>query len=631
MREKKQKKELNIYCLLPLILAFSAVPLVVMLKVVPLDDITYRYWIGTKNNSDFFSYYKAVLLMICTVLSAAAYFAARYRRELTPRPLPQYYIPAAVYAFFIILSTLLSKYPATAGMGFADRYEGVYVLLSYLAIAFFAANMINSEKHLKICMAFLFISAGIIGTIGILQFFGLDFFRSYIGKLLILTPKYKSAISTLDFKFGKHTIYTTLYNTNFVGSYMAMLFPLALAAFLHVKKGYLKILTGIFACLMFANWIGCRSRAGYVGGIVAVLLLAVLTRKNIVKNLKSVLALLVCFVLIFAGMDSTAGGSLGGRILTTLSNIGDYTASDEERKIELASEAVVLKDIVLSGKKTSIVYGEDTLNLTLIGNEVVFSDTKGKQLVIKNNEAGYITFEDERYSAYTIVSNRAQNTLEVKLDKMQFGLFLDQSGFKIIGERNIQLDKIDYPEAFGFEGMEKFASMRGYIWSRSIPMLKKNILFGGGPDTYAIQFPQHDYVGKLRAFDTLHQIVDKPHNMYLQIGINTGVLSLIAVIVLLAVYFISSVKIYFFRELADEKSFIGGALFAAVLGYAAAGFANDSLVSVAPVFWALLGIGISCNYINTKEKAVEVTAGKPKPNQAIHRRRSKLPIQKHKI
>ena len=40
---------------------------------------------------------------------------------------------------------------------------------------------------------------------------------------------------------------------------------------------------------------------------------------------------------------------------------------------------------------------------------------------------------------------------------------------------------------------------------------------------------------------------------------------------------------------------VGVAILAAVLGYAVAGLFNDSVVSVAPVFWVLLGIGISIN------------------------------------
>ena len=43
-------------------------------------------------------------------------------------------------------------------------------------------------------------------------------------------------------------------------------------------------------------------------------------------------------------------------------------------------------------------------------------------------------------------------------------------------------------------------------------------------------------------------------------------------------------------------------MFAAVVGYLGAGIFNDSVVSVAPIFWILLGCGIAVNYLIQKEK-----------------------------
>ena len=53
-------------------------------------------------------------------------------------------------------------------------------------------------------------------------------------------------------------------------------------------------------------------------------------------------------------------------------------------------------------------------------------------------------------------------------------------------------------------------------------------------------------------------------------------------------------------------------MFLAFCGYATAGMFNDSLVSVAPVFWVILGMGIACNYLITKVKPKEVIGNKSK-------------------
>ena len=47
-----------------------------------------------------------------------------------------------------------------------------------------------------------------------------------------------------------------------------------------------------------------------------------------------------------------------------------------------------------------------------------------------------------------------------------------------------------------------------------------------------------------------------------------------------------------------------------VLGYLIAGISNDSCVAIAPLFWALLGIGFSVNQINKKSAADAAIAAK---------------------
>lgn len=158
-------------------------------------------------------------------------------------------------------------------------------------------------------------------------------------------------------------------------------------------------------------------------------------------------------------------------------------------------------------------------------------------------------------------------------------------------------------EKWGFEGRENLGSNRGYIWSRSLPMLKDTILTGYGPDTYGLYFPQYDNVGKLIAFNTTRKIVDKPHNMYLQVGINTGVISLIALLTVFGVYSFSSIKLYWGGRFDNFYKKVGVGIFGAFLAYAIAGLFNDSVISVAPVFWILFGIGISVN-MKLKEELV---------------------------
>jgi len=152
-------------------------------------------------------------------------------------------------------------------------------------------------------------------------------------------------------------------------------------------------------------------------------------------------------------------------------------------------------------------------------------------------------------------------------------------------------------EKWGFEGNEKLGSSRGYIWSRTIPLLKETIFVGFGPDTFAFEFPQHDIFGKFYAYDDMWHLVDKPHNLYLQIAVNTGVISLLVFLFMVVYYLQQSLRLYISRNFDDFLPQVGAGIFVAIVGYLGAGFFNDSVVSVAPVFWCLFGLGISVNYL----------------------------------
>ena len=113
--------------------------------------------------------------------------------------------------------------------------------------------------------------------------------------------------------------------------------------------------------------------------------------------------------------------------------------------------------------------------------------------------------------------------------------------------------------------------------------------------------PQYDCLYKLKLYETGAMFVDKPHNMYLQTALNTGVLSLLAMLVLFDMYLISCKKAYWKEEFKSFLPVAGVACFAAGCGYAGAGMFIDSVVSIVPVFWVLLGTGIGINTLKLKQ------------------------------
>jgi O-antigen ligase len=126
---------------------------------------------------------------------------------------------------------------------------------------------------------------------------------------------------------------------------------------------------------------------------------------------------------------------------------------------------------------------------------------------------------------------------------------------------------------------------RPEIWSKTGPMLKETALIGHGPGTYAFYY-QHP----------AGECISKPHNMYLQIWTGTGGISLLGFLVLTGAYLVKNIR---------RTDMTGVGIYGGVVAYLIAGLANDSVVSVAPVFWVLFGLGMKSFapvYLQSKNK-----------------------------
>lgn len=119
---------------------------------------------------------------------------------------------------------------------------------------------------------------------------------------------------------------------------------------------------------------------------------------------------------------------------------------------------------------------------------------------------------------------------------------------------------------------------RAYIWKRSLPALGETVLFGKGPATFMNYFPQLTKRGDEAGFNTL--AVDVPHNMFINIWVSTGFVSLMILAMLV------SKHLYFATNAALKMGCIGFLL---------AGIFTDSVLCVTPYFLIFLG-GIAHEY-----------------------------------
>ncbi len=495
----------------------------------------------------------------------------------------------------MIISTIFAIDKSTALWGFVDMYQGMFVLLSYVLLTFLTINFVNNKRDINLFVnAFLFLMI-VEGIIGVGQYFGFDFFQTSVGKSLILPSNL--IVEDLSFSFGPKTIYGTLFNTNFVGSFATLMLPLSVAFLLGANSKKQRIVSGIAVLLMLFVWIGCNSRAGYFGVAVSSIFALWLFRKVIRKHWKVSVGIVTVIMIMLVGLNIVSDGLLSNRLRT-------FNVIEQVKKTkEINNKGLRIEKILLGNNTFTIDTNEIDLKFIIDNDKLFFLDENDNELSIKK-DGKIISIEDKRYDKFRI--SMAENYPGVTVMVATYWRTLTINFYisdvvRVLGSGGRLTEPFVAEGMKIFDGLESIASNRGYIWSRTIPLLKSYIVKGAGADNFPLSFPQDDFVAKLNIGMDANTVIDKPHNLYLQIATNTGVLAILSLLVIWVIYIISSFKLYNNTVFDSIEKYIGCFSLIGVIGYLTAGIFNDSVSSVAPLFWIILGLGISIN-IRLKSK-----------------------------
>jgi hypothetical protein len=586
----EEEKKLIIY-MFPMLFIVIFLPFLIFIKQIELKGILYYAWTGEEVNYNLFTYYRSIVLLVVAIgaIIMLIMFMFETHKELSQKIKKSKNIFILfVYLGLAVASTILSIYYEIAIFGFVERYEGILSIASYVVFFIFIHVIINSDFQVKVLLFTITISSTVLSIIGIFQYFGFDILQWGVTNGLLLPEELHHMRFNLILPSTKNTIYMTLYNSNNVGSYMAMLFPISIGLYLYAKKRIFAILFGLYSCLMFANWIGCRSRAGMVAGIVSILFILILMWPECSKNKKKFI-IVMPYIFILLIMNNSSEGSLLRKV-STLSPQVEQELSQ--------TRYIPIQDMVFDESSVQIITNENTLAIEVYKGQIYFKDQNDVNLDHYFTEDKYI-FNDERYKDYSFIVEQEEDMSLLLLDLrgMKINYCFDESGIFLIGNHKKLVSEFKKAPKIGFEGRERFGSGRGYVWSRTLPLLKETIWLGNGPDTLPFYFPQDDYIGKLNNFGKVNVVVDKPHNFYLQVAHDSGVISLIALLLFFASYFIQSLRLYMFNKSGSFVVNMGKILMCSVLGYLIAAIFNDSVVYVAPYFWILLGAGFAVNYM----------------------------------
>lgn len=593
MYESEKPKKFYIR-LLPIILMIGFIPMIVHMysydcKLSQFDWFPDEY----DMQSDFFFAWKmyaiiGVGLLMVVILFCRHLFAEDQFRFEKPFAL------LGVYGLLVIASAVMSKYRYWVAQGCYSLFEPVWVVLIYLILCYYTYNYVREEHQVDMVLRWSGIGMAVVTLIGVFQYFGLDFFKTVIGRKLMTNSSYWDKLDSITFNFQEKTSYTTLYNPNFLSFYFGMLLPLLVCLVIGTKKLWKRILFVVACVLCLICLLGSGSSSGFMALATsgAILALVLLSRKK-KTMIPAVAVFLTGIVACFVVLNTT---SIGRSVRNTIT--GTYRLEDKYAlsSIDTGMDNVTLK---IHGNDLKLAWQfQDDGSMT-----VSCSDDKDKELELKmtDEENQIFAVEDKRFKDITlqpsVVGDEEQQfpcmTVTTDGENAKEWLFMniDGAGYYYINAsvKTVKYEKVNTSRLFKDDAM----SGRGRIWNNTIPLIKKHILIGSGANTFLFEYPQNDYIGG--AYIYANGINVKAHCWYLQQCIENGLLATLALLAFLGWYVIYSIRIYRRVDLHNRLSWVGFGLFAAVFTYLLTAIANDSNVCTAPVFWGMLGLGLAVN------------------------------------
>ena len=592
----------KILLLLPIMIAIAVIPLIMRVKDYDPQLGKYDWFPNVMGRLDIFMFYKSYAT---TLLFAVLVIGLVYLYLSRKLVVEWMFLPLGLYLVLILLSSIYTISEFHTWNGFMDMFESAFTLLTYCLICYFSYTVIHTEKQIKAVFGVSAISFVILGVIGISQFFRHDLFALSGIRNLLFPVSLKSLEATYGIHLNDGIVYLTLFNSNYVGVYSCLVVPLLLVLTFTVRKKRFLPFYILAAILILVSLVGSNSKTAVLTLIPCAIFAVCYFGK---RNLGRLIPVLILYILIFVGLNELQPAPVF------------QSAIDRLETVPVANKEYALKAITLNDEQYFISYRERKIS-------VRYDEQDGKLIPIVKSEDGQQlkldTAIEQQVRQYTVKDADfnglvfAENTdkdgnkgFSVKSEGSSFFIFYSSvkqtylyTNFYGKHTKIYASDTCDLPVFHLMGGY----SGRGYIWSKTLPLLRHTLILGTGPDTYAIAFPQEDYVSLVQN-GCESVMITKPHCMFMQIGVQTGVLSLIAVLIFYIWYFIQSFSLYRKGELQTWKERVGAAIYISTIGFMIASLINDSTVGVSIIFWTLLGIGCACN------KMVKEVCAKSKKN-----------------
>lgn len=587
---------------LPIVLML-AVPLVLRWNIIPLSQEISHFW-TSRTETDLFTMGKSIAIMLISVVMFVSLFFAADRGNIKMDSFTKLIFACiGVFLTVSVLSTATSDYREVALWGAPQRHEGLVMYLCYMVMFIYTYFMVRDASDFKYIKSALIFLSGVMFVIGLSQILSRDIILSDFVSKIVIPKQYQDAVTPQN---SDGAVYLTLMHSNYVGSYAALIIPFfAVLALSNFESRLMRIITGIIVITTAVILVKANSQAGLVGVGIALIAIFIIYFRRIFKNKKLLIGAIVVALAAAGIANAVSSGLLLNNTLDILKE-ARYLISNDSDYVYDPTYGLPVYDVEA---KENIVRFETVvgqLNLEFqTGSDIIFTDGEGNSVKTHYNAEEHMYTIGEPYEKMTIAkseeSNGAYSQIAINYDNFTYFILEWVKGdgaYLIDGQANRY--ELEVAPHIGFEGTEKIGSSRGYIWSRTLPLIAEKPLLGYGPDNFLMAFPQHDIIAKTYAYNTPFMVVDKPHNIYILYAINSGIFALLSMIVLWGAYIVDSLKLYALKKEYTQGDYYGAACLVAIIGYLGAGFFNDSVPVISPVFWVILGAGCGINYVNKK-------------------------------
>ena len=306
----KKNKKIQ-WDLLPGMFMMIFLPLVAKGQKVQVDLGKYSWFPDGDFQYDFFMYWKSIVFLILTAGMIQVLIDRCVIRGFSVKQW-KYFMPLLVHAGLVILSAALSVDKTLSLKGMWQQYESMWVLLGYIVVVFYCAQVVETMKDVRIMLWSAAVGTVLPGIAGITQIAGKDFFYTGVGKWLLSAGMDKDAKEAMHYLYsgsGNTKAYMTVYAPNYAGVYIVLILPVIVVLTVTAASKAGKIFGCILSVILCICLYGSGSKTGLIVSGIMAITAAVFRqmRKNKKKFYTGLGFTFVIVFLIITGCDLASG------------------------------------------------------------------------------------------------------------------------------------------------------------------------------------------------------------------------------------------------------------------------------------------------------------------------------------